>query len=184
MQPGKSTTSKQGREVGLYCEGTVFPLVRSPSSSLLVVIAIIGIIAAMLLPALAGAREKARRAGCKSNLHQFLLAIHMYGNDSAAKIPSGLSDNTNPRDEHIPVISAATRKILIQYSGNFHMLECPGLMKPFNTDQGWYYSEYGYVIGYNYLRRPHRHTLACRPRLHQLDFPAIADGRQLPHSAH
>jgi len=150
MQTGKSTVQTGQGSWRLLRRNRVSPRAFT-LIELLVVIAIIGIIAAMLLPALAGAREKARRAGCKSNLHQFLLAIHMYGNDSAAKIPSGLSDNTNPRDEHIPVISAATRKLLIQYSGNFHMLECPGLMKPFNTDQGWYYSEYGYVIGYNYL---------------------------------
>jgi len=48
---------------------------------LLVVIAIIAILAALLFPALANAKERARRTTCRSNLRQFILAIHMYGNE-------------------------------------------------------------------------------------------------------
>src|SRR3954471_21351902 len=45
---------------------------------LLVVIAIIAILAAMLIPALAGGKEKAKRAACKNSIRQFSLATHLY----------------------------------------------------------------------------------------------------------
>jgi prepilin-type N-terminal cleavage/methylation domain-containing protein/prepilin-type processing-associated H-X9-DG protein len=60
---------------------------------LLVVIAIIAILAAMLLPALSRAKLKAKRVGCTSNLHQFVLAFTMYAMDNSDSMPTGWIPN-------------------------------------------------------------------------------------------
>src|SRR6266850_8141965 len=54
---------------------------------LLVVIAITAILAAMLLPALAKAKEKAIRTACLNNLKQMNLAFQIYANDNKEKLP-------------------------------------------------------------------------------------------------
>lgn len=65
---------------------------------LLVVIAIIAILAGMLLPALAKAKEAGRSAVCKGNMRQISLGILMYADDSGDYLPwpGGVDRNEDP----------------------------------------------------------------------------------------
>src|SRR3712207_1439868 len=68
---------------------------------LLVVIAIIAILAAILFPVFAQAREKARQAGCLSNLRQFGMASNLYMQDWDERMPKWLLGENIVR-ERIP----------------------------------------------------------------------------------
>lgn len=118
---------------------------------LLVVVAILGILSALLLPALTRARERGRRAYCLNNQRQFLVSLQIYGHDHLDLLLPGLSDNKDVTDEHTPVLGAPWHALLVANSGSRRILQCPGLPKPFLSQTGWYWYDYGFILGYHYL---------------------------------
>jgi prepilin-type N-terminal cleavage/methylation domain-containing protein len=84
---------------------------------LLVVIAIIAILAAMLLPALARAKETAKRISCLSNIKQLSLAAHIYVDDNQGAYP--------PRYNPPTVPSRWPDKFFDNYGKSLKMLLCP-----------------------------------------------------------
>jgi len=107
---------------------------------LLVVIAIIAILAALLLPALAKAKEKGTRIACLNNMRQVGLAIQMYEQDWGGKLPDPKTQKTY--DFNNPFATDNPLKLLKSYlgaSGNapLRVYMCPGA-KPAAADKALY----------------------------------------------
>ncbi len=119
---------------------------------LLVVIAIIAILASILFPVFARARENARRSSCLSNLKQLGLAMMQYSQDFDEKLTPGFIDLGTPGGYTLPDGSSGPRwmqwyHMLYPYMKNIQIMNCPS-----ESDVVWTRGSYTGRIpyGYNY----------------------------------
>lgn len=118
---------------------------------LLVVIVIIAILAGLLLPVLAGGKERAKRTACKNNLRQLAIAAQLYAGEQQQFLPSGIDD---AGDDYAPLVSTNTWNIFVQSAGSKNVIGCPDLPPPFMPG-GFPMPPYGIVLGYNYFGGHH-----------------------------
>jgi prepilin-type N-terminal cleavage/methylation domain-containing protein/prepilin-type processing-associated H-X9-DG protein len=123
---------------------------------ILVVIAIISVLAALLFPVFARARENARRARCQSNLKQIGLGFSQYVQDHDGRYPGGAY--------RIPSYKPiGWAQVIHPYTKSFQILQCPSERTPQNpyinaggstgakTDFYYDFTDYSYnsnFIGY------------------------------------
>jgi len=106
---------------------------------LLVVMAIIGVLASLLLPALSRSKESARAVACMSNLRQIGVGLQLYIQENNNHLPvmRDVSTSTNPPTPLLP----GPNTVLAAQLGNVAVLDCPsdnqGLYQQTGSSYSW-----------------------------------------------
>ena len=127
---------------------------------LLVVIAIIAILAAILFPVFARAREKARQTNCLSNVKQQVLGMMMYVQDYDEMMMSIYYDLDGSTD--LTVGDTTWIDVVIPYVKNSQIFKCP-------SKKTW---TYGYAVNYGYWSSIDGYTPPMGQALAEIEEPS------------
>ena len=122
---------------------------------ILIVLAIIGILAALLFPAFFMARNKARQMSCASNLHQIGLGVMMYVQDNDGRYPRG----GDPTDINTDVWQRAFNGRFAQDAKELRPL--PLVLKPYVKDPELWHCPAD--TGFDFTNNRDVRPLAARP---------------------
>ncbi|MFO8079168.1 MAG: DUF1559 domain-containing protein [Armatimonadota bacterium] len=125
---------------------------------LLVVIAIIAILAAILFPVFARAREKARQTSCLNNVKQISLGILMYANDYDEKMPMLYMNRISPSSNWYGIA-----QMLDPYIKNLNVHDCPSASHTSNLSSYSGNRSYGYHRGIIVANGGRKLSLIKRP---------------------
>jgi prepilin-type N-terminal cleavage/methylation domain-containing protein len=118
---------------------------------LLVVVAIIAVLIAMLLPALANAREQAKTVVCGSNLHQLGVGVLLYAQNSMDVVPFCDGNNLENWEYNSPYLAAFQKYAGLEKRDIFY---CPTSIRAQNIEfywvPNWVYT-WRTQIGYMYV---------------------------------
>ncbi|MBI2929803.1 MAG: DUF1559 domain-containing protein [Verrucomicrobia bacterium] len=161
---------------------------------LLVVIAIIAILASLLLPAIANAKEKAMRTACVNNNKQLALAIHLYAGDTLDAMPWPNWQNDASKGPGWLYLPTAGRSPNPFNSNEFQFIEAGLYYKYLSVRKGYYcpldrtnakapykiggqrissYIMTGAVIGFGRLKNPPFRLNAFNPAAYCMWEPDI-----------
>lgn len=115
----------------------------------LIVIVIVGILAALILPAIESVREKGRATVCRSNLKQISLALDLYCEDNSGRFPLYWNETESAFQPVTYGICWNTR--LLPYTQSVEVFHCPSQLKDvgyrvdfFGLSEGAGWPDYGF----------------------------------------